>query len=335
MEGRLEHKLENERLIKRWLPEMPPLVTDYYLSRASSKESSGNVAYLTKLRLFLRYLNEDMKKVDVTNITEGDVSRFLHSIEQTTDNKGNAKETSFSYRKQMHTVLNSFFEYLRKKRVITENPMDCIERPASNDIVKRRRLDSWDMHFILECIDGGAGTDHAKNRSKPWRKRDKAILTLLIMTGMRETALTEINVDDVDFINNTIRVVDKRHKTHIYTINKVMREALENWIADREEKLAGADIDALFISKKQSPHRLCAGSIENIVKKYSLEGLGYSVSPHKLRAAFCTIMYEETHDIEFVRRAVGHSSINTTLKYVVDDDTAKAEVAEYMEKMFG
>ena len=155
------------------------------------------------------------------------------------------------------------------------------------------------------------------------------------MTGMRETALTEINIDDVDFINNTIRVIDKRHKTHIYTINKVMREVLENWIADREEKLAGADIDALFISKKQYPRRLCAGSIENIVKKYSLEGLGYSVSSHELRAAFCNIMYEETHDIEFVSRAVGHSSVDTTLKYVEIDDTPKVDAAEYMEKIFG
>ena len=52
-----------------------------------------------------------------------------------------------------------------------------------------------------------------------------------------------------------------------------------------------------------------------------MEGLGYKISPHSLRTAFCTILYKKTGDIEFVRRAVGHSSIETTQRYIVDDDT--------------
>ena len=105
-----------------------------------------------------------------------------------------------------------------------ENPMNCVERPTSKDVVKRTNLDSFDIHFLLECIDGGAGSDFAKNKSAPWRMRDKAIITLLAMTGMRETALTEINVNDVDFIAGTVKVIDKRHKTHVYKMNKAIRK---------------------------------------------------------------------------------------------------------------
>lgn len=333
MEGRLEHKISNERLIERRLNELPDCVRDYYLSRASSKESKGSVEYIKKIRAFFEFLSSDTRSVDVTSITERDVSRYLHSIEQTVDKDGNPKETSFSYRKQVHSILNSFFGYLRKRRIIDENPMDCIERPTAKDVVKRKYLDSFDINFILECIDDGAGTDFAKNKSKPWRIRDKAIITLLAMTGMRETALTEINVNDVDFYEGTIRVVDKRHKTHIYRMNRVIREVLENWIEDREKKLLGQKVDALFISNLKK--RVCANAVVDIVKRYSLEGLGYSVTPHKLRAAFCTILYERTKDVEFVRRAVGHTSIETTLRYVVDDDTAREEAADHMEKIFG
>lgn len=333
MNGRLEHKISNEKLIEKRLENLPDCVRDYYLSRTSSKESMGSLEYVRKIRCFLEFLNEDTKSIDVTKITETDVSRYLHSIEQTVDNQGNPKETSFSYRKQVHSILNSFFEYLRKRRIIAGNPMDCVERPTSKDVVKRKNLDSFDVHFILECIDNGAGSDFAKNKSAPWRMRDKAIITLLAMTGMRETALTEININDVDFINGTVKIIDKRHKTHVYKMNRAIREALENWIADREEKLSGQKIDALFISNQKK--RVSVKSVVRVVEKYSLEGLGYSISPHKLRAAFCTILYNDTKDVEFVRRAVGHTCIETTLRYIADDDSARTEAAERLERIFG
>ena len=58
------------------------------------------------------------------------------------------------------------------------------------------------------------------------------------MTGMRETALTEINIEDLDFLKGTIKVIDKRHKTHIYKINEIIRNTLVEWIEDREIKLS-------------------------------------------------------------------------------------------------
>ena len=333
MEGRLENKIKNEQKIAKLLEELPSCASQYYYSRSSSKESRGSVEYLKKIKAFLNSIDADTKNIDVTQITESDVSKYLHSIEQIVNKKGVARETTFAYRKQVHSILNSFFEYLRKKKIIQENPMECVERPSSKDVVKRVRLDSFDIHFLLDCIDGGAGTDRQKNRQENWRLRDKAILILLAMTGMRETALLEINVNDLDFDKGTIKVIDKRHKTHIYKMNVAMRNALSDWVADREEKLLGHDIDALFISNRRQ--RLGTKSLVAIVEKYSLEGLGYKISPHKLRGAFCTILYEKTGDIEFVRRAVGHSSIETTQRYIVDDDTAKDEAASIMDKIFG
>ena len=327
------NKIKNEEYISRHLKDLPECVSQYYYSRSSSRESKGSAEYIKKIKSFLSFINENTKAIDIARITEEDVSRYLHSIEQTVDNKGNIRETSFAYRKQIHSILNSFFEYLRKRKIIAENPMDCIERPTSKDVVKRKYLDSFDIHFLLECIDGGAGSDIQKNRQENWKLRDKAIIVLLAMTGMRETALLEINVEDLDFDNGTIKVIDKRHKTHIYKMNDTMRSALVNWLADRELKLPDKNTSALFISNRRQ--RLGTKSLVAIVKKYSLEGLGYEISPHKLRAAFCTILYDRTGDIEFVRRAVGHSSIETTQRYVVDDDTAKDEAASIMSQIFG
>ncbi|MBE7038620.1 MAG: hypothetical protein E7404_06945 [Ruminococcaceae bacterium] len=210
--------------------------------------------------------------------------------------------------------------------------MEYIERPILKDVIKRKYLDSFDIHFLLECIDDGAGSDMQKNRQKNWKLRDKAIIVLLAMTVMRETALLEINIEDIDFDNKTIKVIDKRHKTHIYKMNETIYNASIDWIDDRKKKLSDKEIDALFISNRKQ--RLGTKSLVAIVEKYSLEGLGYKISTHKLRAAFCTILYKQTKDIEFVRRAVGNSFIETTQRYVVDDDNAKDEAAFIMEKIF-
>ena len=115
-------------------------------------------------------------------------------------------------------------------------------------------------------------------------------------------------------------------------MNNTIRKALVDWIEDRKTKLDDNQTDALFISNRRK--RIGEKTLVAIVEKYSLEGLGYKISPHKLRESFCSILYEKTKDIEFVRRAVGHSCIETTQRYIVDDDTAKDESASIIDKIF-
>ncbi len=116
-------------------------------------------------------------------------------------------------------------------------------------------------------------------------------------------------------------------------MNDTMKTALKDWLADREIKMAGKENSAIFISNQTT--RICPATIDAIVKKYSKEALGFEISPHKLRAAFCTELYNRTRDIEFVRRAVGHSHVDTTRRYIVDDDSAKDKAAELMKKIYG
>lgn len=331
MKGRLEHKIRNEKNIDKMLNELPECVSDYYYSRSSAKESKGSEEYIRKIRNFLKYLSDDAKNLDVSKIEEKDVARYLRSIEKTVGANGVEKETSFAYRKQVYTIINSFFEYLRKRKIIPSNPMDCIERPSSVDLIERIELDEYDLKSIIEAVDNGAGTTNQKHRQENWKERDKAILLLIMNTGIRKTALTEINIEDIDFFNNTIKVVDKRHKTHIYCMNTVLKNALGVWIAKRSQ-IKDLNTDALFISNRKT--RMNEKTVDGIVGKYSKEGLGYEISPHKLRAAFCTILYNKTHDIEKVRDAVGHNSVSTTQRYIVKDNSAKEESANIMNAIF-
>ena len=61
--------------------------------------------------------------------------------------------------------------------------------------------------------------------------------------------------------------------------------------------------------------------------------LGRRLSPHKLRAGLCSILYDETHDIEFVRRAIGHSNVATTSRYIHTNEDEKQKASNIMEKL--
>ena len=89
------------------------------------------------------------------------------------------------------------------------------------------------------------------------------------------------------------------------------------------------EVNALFVGYK-SYKRMDAQAIITVVRTYTSIGIGFSLSPHKLRAAYCTILYSKTKDIDFVRKAVGHSSITTTQRYIVDDGSTKKKSADIM-----
>ena len=106
---------------------------------------------------------------------------------------------------------------------------------------------------------------------------------------------------------------------------------LNVWLQDREQilKMLGKESDALFIN--YNGDRMSSNNIERMVKRYTKHAIGTPISPHKLRAGFCSILYNETHDLEFVRRAVGHSDISTTQRYVVTDNQESLRANQIME----
>lgn len=325
MEGRLEHQIKTEKNIQNILSALPEYVTSYYNNISVSKEPKTCLEYIKKVRGFLSYKSVS----DITEISEEDVSQYLHYI-STKNVNGELQQTSFSYRKLVHSVLLSFFNYLYNSNIIYNNPMLSIQKPQKNDYINRKRISKDELNDILQIVNFGAGNYEQVCRQKNWRLRDKCILMLLICTGMRETALTEINLDDIDLENKKLIITDKRHKTICYYLNDEMLETVKEWIIDRSNKLGSIKEDSLFISNQKK--RMSQTAVVDIVSKYSKEALGYKISPHKLRAAFCTTLYEQTGDIEFVRDAVGHSNIATTQRYIAkNDDVRKKSVGIIME----
>lgn len=333
MKGRIENQIKTENSISIILKGCPKYLEEYYYSIMSFKEPKTCRVCIYAIKKFLMFLNDDMNSIDISSITNVDVAKYLHSIEVLKSGNGNSvKYASASYVNSTHSHLKDFFNFLQSNEYIKDNPMDQIKRIKRKDIVKRPKLTERDLRKILKSVDNGVGTDRAITCQQKWKTRDKAILLLFLNTGMRETALTEINLDEPDFENNKLSVIDKRHSEHTYFLGETLKQALLDWIEDREWILNGKECDALFISSRGT--RITARAVQDIVSKYSEDALGYKISPHKLRAAFCTILYERKGDIEFVRDAVGHSNVSVTQRYIVKDDLQKKEASQIMDEIF-
>lgn len=318
LDGRMINEMKIDAIIERRLAIMPEYVCDWHLMlKASKKTAATRRTFVNNIYHMLEFINPMVSEVKPEDITESVITKFFLSI-QTTVRNGKRVYTSDSYQCNMWSTLNNFFKYMVVHGYVKRNYMDLIERPANHDLERinetRVLLTLDDFKNILSKANGNP--------------RDKAILALFMNTGMRKTALLTIMVDDVDFDEGSLSVIDKGNKRQVYHLNQEMCEIIEEWIRERGEH----DDHHLFIDK--NGEEMGERSIRNIVEKYSKMALGKAVSPHKLRSGFCSILYDNSKDIEFVRRAVGHSRVDTTQRYIVTKGSEREKAAEMMKNIF-
>ena len=323
MKGRLENTIKAERNTDCLLSELPECVTEYYLNLSSKREPKSCLEYIRKIKKFLQFVNpNNLKEIDFKSISDVTITKYMKKLE-TTEKDGIISETSFSYRKQNHSILNSFFKYLCKKGYVDSNPMELIEREVGKDRPHRIFLKEDELKEMLSSVENGAGTTRMINRQKEWKERDLAILYLFMQIGIRETALSEINIDDLDFDTKILTVINKGHEKFEYVLSDKVLLVLQEWIYHREVLLGKCESDALFISDNRT--RLTSAAISKIVKKYSRDALGYEISPHKLRAAYGNLMIKKTKNLHLVKNLMGHKRPDTTEIYL--DDLSKEDKA--------
>ena len=325
MQGRLENELKINDAINRFLEKMPEYVKEWHLNlMASNKTAATRRDFVYKISYFLSFINKDTKNVRLEDFNINKVEEYFVIIRTKKDKNGNTVYTSDSHQQCIWIALNNFFEFLYNRKYISENYMKSITKPKNRDLErineKRPLLTKKDFKKIINAVYENGGK---------FKERDLAIITLLMNTGMRESALVEINVSDIDFDYNKLYVVDKGNKKHTYFLSSDIVDILIDYIEERKYFLDDKENDALFLSARKT--RITAEAVYDIVMKYSKLGIGKELSPHKLRGGFVTILYKETGDAEFVRRAVGHSNISTTQRYIATAGEEKEKAAKLMQ----
>ena len=328
MKGRIENEQKIEISVENRLKKMPNYVSDWYCNLRASRKTAGTCkTYVSKVYDLLNYINEDVGRVKLDDINQRNVTSYFMSIQTKRNEEGELIQTSDSHQQNTWCALNNFFDYLEKSKQININYMTIIEKPKNKDLERinssRILLTKKDFKQIIKTVE------NEKNENK--RKRDLAIVLIFMTTGMRRAALASINLEDIDLNNGIITVIDKGNKMHEYVINDSLKMALVDWLSCRKDYKNANEIDALFVSNKGN--RMSTDSIYDVVEKYCQKGLGKRVSPHKLRAGFCSILYDKTGDIEFVRRCVGHSMSATTQRYIVTHGKEGEKASAIMDNL--
>lgn len=313
MDGR---RWENEKIDcsirKNILPGMPEYVENYYMWLvAQNIQPMSRRCYLRIVRRYLEWINKDVKAIDISKTADKAVNYQAYSA--TTESGEPAR---ISTRKTVFYALRNFYDYLHEAGLIGQVSIGKV--PCGYEKIERIRVTSEQLDDVIEATDTGVGNGRRKAYNEPWKSRDKAILALLVCTGMRESALCNLDIDNIDFEAEVIEFIDKGAKSHTFIISAAI-PIIKDWLGDRERligehQLSEHDINALFITNRRQ--RITANTVSNVTKRYSREALGIELTPHKFRAAFITLLYDKTHDIELVRDVVGHASYGTTARYL-------------------
>ncbi len=218
--------------------------------------------------------------------------------------------------------LRSFFKYLIKEGVLSENPIDEIESPKlEKNIPVFISYDQVERLFSQPDLTSYLGL------------RDRCIMELFYSSGLRMSELVGLSRPHIDLRNFTVRVMGKGRKERVLPIT----ESAAGWISrylkdparfsDSKEHQAEKDPEALFLNKWGK--RLTPRSIDRHFQEY-LKGSGLveRITPHTIRHTIATHWLEKGMDLKTIQVLLGHSSLATTTIYTKVSSRLKKEVYE-------
>ena len=170
---------------------------------------------------------------------------------------------------------------------------------------------------MLDAVESGeALSGRQQTYNAHTRKRDLAILTLFLGTGIRVSELVGINIEDLDFDLGGFMVTRKGGAQVILYFPDEVAEVLADYLKERRQMTPQPGHEnALFLSLQN--RRISVRAVQIMVKKYAsiAAPLKKHLSPHKLRSTFGTNLYHETGDIYLVADVLGHADVNTTRRH--------------------
>ncbi|HEY8961219.1 MAG TPA: site-specific tyrosine recombinase/integron integrase [Luteolibacter sp.] len=202
-------------------------------------------------------------------------------------------------------ALRSFYKFLVLRRGLPANPVARVQLPKperSLPVV----LTVSQMEELLALPTRAS----LSKQAKPWlRARDTAILELFYSCGLRVSELCGLNVADIDFLGESVKVLGKGAKERLVPIGGPALSALQ-----RYRQMAEVTQGPLFLSSRKT--RITQQAVDLLLKKYlSLSSIPFKISPHKLRHSFATHLLDAGADLRSVQTLLGHASLSTTQIY--------------------
>ena len=331
--------------IREIAKDIPQACSDFLRSIALSTGTFTRLAYAIDLRTFFRFLHDEridfsdkptalLNDQDLEKLTRSDMIAYTEYLTYYLKNEGDSSVPNkvfvnheLSIKRKL-CAIRSFYDYLFKNQRISSNVTELVPLPKIHEkpII---RLNREEMITMLEQAQNGDQLTKSQQKyHKITAKRDFAIISLFLGTGIRVSECVGININDIDFENNAFIVTRKGGNQVVLYFPPEVAEALADYLEERStiEALPGHE-QAFFLSLQR--RRITQRAVQNLVKKYASVAapLKSRISPHKLRSTYATNLYNETGDIYLVADVLGHTSVDTTKKHYADMTDARRKMA--------
>lgn len=258
-------------------------------------------AYQYQLGRFVKFCLEAKEK-DTTQ----QIRLFLLKLRET----NNSISVSDYYKS-----IKRFFNWLVEEGLIEKSPMQNIKPPKKEGKIIRPFSQQDIDNLLLLC---------PSNRFLDLR--NKAIILMFLDTGLRLSELAGIQIKDVDFDRETIKVMGKGARERVVRIGKTTQKALLRYLLNRQD-----DYPCLWVTEERRP--LSVAGVQVAIKKlcYRAGITDAKCGPHTFRHTFGTQALRNKADIREVQSLLGHSTLKTTLTYV---QTVQSEDAIKSHRQF-
>lgn len=289
---------------------MEDLVLDFLDFLKNDKRLSLNTlqSYKRDIEQYITYL-EDMKIQIITNTNKTTVIAYLLHLQK----KGRATSTI----SRNLASIRSFYQYLTKKGIISQDPTENLESPKVEKKLPQI-LSTKEVELLLDQPK----CDDLKGY------RDKAMLELLYATGIRVSELISLDLSDVNLEMQFIRC-NKGSRERIIPIGSLSVSALSEYLSkSRNLLIQRADETALFVNVNGK--RLTRQGFWKIIKQYKNQAkISKDITPHTLRHSFAAHLLENGADLRSIQEMLGHSDISSTQVYA---QLAKNRIKEIYKK---
>ena len=195
------------------------------------------------------------------------------------------------------STLSSFYRFLFTQGAVKSNPLTGIDRPR----IKQQDVKYLKHNQVLRLLD---------SIEDP---RDKLIVRTIYATGVRVSELCNMNIEDIDFDEHTIRIRGKGDKIRTVFVDN-------DTLADILKFIGNRIVGPVFVG--QQGKNISSRAIQHIFKNYAPSG----ITPHKIRHSYASELYKRSKNLRVVQENLGHTSIKTTEIYLHTDIDERRQV---------
>ena len=266
-----------------------------YLEKERRLSTHTLIAYQGDLDSFGNFLEEMYPLCDIADIRHQHIRSWMVSLIQTGQSPRSVNRKISS--------LRSYFKFLQRGGHVDINPSTTIQ---AMKVPKRLPV------FVRE-------RDMAKLSDLPWTEdfksaRDRLIVDMLYVTGMRRAELISLCDQDVDRGRGLLKVLGKGGKTRLVPITAALQTQIGGYQQLRDKEFDELGHKHLFVT--DGGRVLYPKMVYNCVKRYlSLLTTMEKCSPHVLRHSFATHLSDHGADINALKNLLGHANLAATQIY--------------------